>query len=132
MVEIGADGREQGLEQLWLETQSKLFGDSVDINGYGTWWSYIPHFLSTPGYVYAYAYGFLFALAIFRKYEQEGESMVEPYFDVLRAGGSRPPEELAAIVGLDLTDPGIWKSGIDALSDELDEAESLANEIGLG
>jgi oligoendopeptidase F len=58
--------------------------------------------------------------------------MVEPYFDVLRAGGSRPPEELAAIVGLDLTDPSIWKSGIDALSDELDEAEALATEIGLG
>jgi oligoendopeptidase F len=120
------------LEHKWLETQSKLFGKSVDIDGYGTWWSYIPHFLSTPGYVYAYAYGFLFALAIFRKYEQEGESMVEPYFDVLRAGGSRPPEELAAIVGLDLTDPSIWKSGIDALSDELDEAEALATEIGLG
>jgi oligoendopeptidase F len=120
------------LEELWLQTQSKLFAKSVDIDGYGTWWSYIPHFLSTPGYVYAYAYGFLFALAIFRKYEQEGESMVEPYFDVLRAGGSRPPEELAAIVGLDLTDPSIWKSGIDALSDELDEAEALATEIGLG
>ena len=120
------------LEELWLESQSKLFARSVDIDGYGTWWSYIPHFLSTPGYVYAYAYGFLFALAIFRKYEQEGESMVEPYFDVLRAGGSRPPEELAAIVGLDLTDPSIWKSGIDALSDELDEAEALATEIGLG
>ena len=120
------------LEQKWLDTQSKLFGKSVDIDGYGTWWSYIPHFLSTPGYVYAYAYGFLFALAIFRKYEQEGDSMVEPYFDVLRAGGSRPPEDLAAIVGLDLTDPGIWKSGIDALSDELDEAEALATGIGLG
>jgi oligoendopeptidase F len=130
--------REQGelaperLEELWLETQSKLFGKSVDIDGYGTWWSYIPHFLSTPGYVYAYAYGFLFALAIFRRYEQEGEAMVEPYFEVLRLGGSKPPQELAAIVGLDLTDTGIWESGIDALSEELDQAEALATEIGLG
>jgi oligoendopeptidase F len=120
------------LEELWLETQSRLFGDSVDIDGYGKWWSYIPHFLSTPGYVYAYAYGFLFALAIFRRYELEGDSMVEPYFDVLRAGGSKPPEELAQIVGLDLTDSSIWESGIDALSVELDEAEALATEIGLG
>jgi oligoendopeptidase F len=120
------------LEELWLETQSKLFGTSVDIDGYGAWWSYIPHFLSTPGYVYAYAYGFLFALAIFRRYEQEGEAMVEPYFEVLRLGGSKPPEELAAIVGLDLTDTGIWESGIDALSEELDQAEALATEIGLG
>jgi oligoendopeptidase F len=119
------------LEELWLEMQEKLFADSVDIDGYGTWWSYIPHFLSTPGYVYAYAYGFLFALAIFRRYEVEGEAMVEPYFEVLRAGGSRPPEELAHIVGLDLTDTSIWESGIDALAEELDEAEALAREIGL-
>jgi oligoendopeptidase F len=120
------------LEELWLESQHKLFADSVDIDGYGRWWSYIPHFLSTPGYVYAYAYGFLFALAIFRRYELEGEAMVEPYLEVLRAGGSKPPEELARMVGLDLTDAGIWASGIDALADELDEAEALATEIGLG
>jgi oligoendopeptidase F len=120
------------IEELWLDSQVKLFGDSVDVDGYGTWWSYVPHFLSTPGYVYAYAYGFLFALAIFRRYELEGDAMVEPYFDVLRAGGSRPPEELAKIVGLDLTDSSIWKSGIDALADELDEAEALATELGLG
>jgi oligoendopeptidase F len=120
------------LEELWLETQSTLFGESVDIDGYGTWWSYIPHFLSTPGYVYAYAYGFLFALAIFRRYELEGDSMVEPYFDVLRSGGSKPPEELAELVGLDLTDTGIWETGIDALAEELDQAEALATEIGLG
>ena len=62
----------------------------------------------------------------------EGKSMVEPYLDLLRAGGSRPPEELARMVGLDLSDPGIWASGIDALEAELDEAERLAAEIGLG
>ena len=119
-------------EDLWLETQTRMFDDAVDLDGYERWWSYIPHFISTPGYVYAYAYGFLFALAIFRRYEQDGESMVEPYLDVLRAGGSRPPEELAEIVGLDLTNPAIWHSGIDALSAQLDEAEALATEIGLG
>jgi oligoendopeptidase F len=120
------------LEELWLGTQRQMFGDSVDIDNYGSWWSYIPHFMGSPGYVYAYAYGFLFALSIFRKYELEGEAMVEPYLEVLRAGGSKPPEELAEIVGLDLTDPGIWASGIDALAVELDEAEALAADIGLG
>ena len=120
------------LQELWLETQTRMFEDSVDIDGYGTWWSYIPHFMGSPGYVYAYAYGFLFALAIFRKYELEGEAMVEPYLEVLRAGGSQPPEELARIVGLDLTDPRIWESGIDAFATELDEVEALAAEIGLG
>jgi oligoendopeptidase F len=118
-------------QELWVETQAAMFGNSVDLDGYGTWWSYIPHFIGTPGYVYAYSYGFLFALSIFRKYELEGDSMVEPYLDLLRSGGSRPPEELAQMVGLDLTNPAIWESGIDALAVQLDEAEALASDIGL-
>jgi oligoendopeptidase F len=127
--------REQGelspemLGEFWLEAQTTLFGDSVGVDGYTPWWSYIPHFTGAPGYVYAYAYGYLFALAIYRRYQVEGESMVEPYLDLLRSGGSRSPEELARMVGLDLADPSIWASGIDALAAELDEAEQLANEI---
>jgi oligoendopeptidase F len=130
--------REQGelaverLGELWLEAQTSLFGDSVGVDGYTPWWSYIPHFTGVPGYVYAYAYGYLFALAIYRRYQAEGDAIVEPYLDLLRAGGSRAPEELARMVGLDLSDPAIWASGIDALSAELDEAEQLATEIGLG
>ena len=120
------------LSELWIECQSALFGDSVSVEDYDTWWSYIPHFMGTPGYVYAYAYGYLFALAIFRSYQREGDSMVAPYLDLLRAGGSKSPEELARMVGLDLTDPSIWASGIDAIADDLDEAEALAVEIGLG
>jgi oligoendopeptidase F len=117
--------------ELWLGAQNALFGDSVSTEAYTPWWSYIPHFTGTPGYVYAYAYGYLFSLAIYRRYVKEGESMIEPYLDLLRAGGSRSPEELAQLVGLDLTDPAIWASGIDALSEEMDEAERLAVEIGL-
>ena len=118
-------------EELWLASQTAMFADSVDIDGYGTWWSYIPHFIGTPGYVYAYAYGFLFALSIFRKYELEGDSMVEPYLDLLRAGGSKPPQALAEMVGLDLADPSFWDAGIDAFASELDEAEALAADVGL-
>jgi oligoendopeptidase F len=118
-------------EEIWIETQVAMFADSVDVEGYATWWSYIPHFIGTPGYVYAYTYGFLFALSIFRKYELEGDSMVEPYLDLLRTGGSKPPQELAEMVGLDLADPAIWGAGIDALSAELEEAEALASELGL-
>jgi oligoendopeptidase F len=117
--------------ELWLEQQAALFADSVDIDDYTPWWSYIPHFTGVPGYVYAYAYGYLFSLAIYRRYEQEGDAMVEPYLDLLRAGGSRTPEELAALVGLDLSDPAIWAAGIEALAVDLDEAESLAASIGL-
>ncbi len=118
--------------ELWLECQTRLFADSVDTAGYANWWSYVNHFAGVPGYVYAYAYGYLFALSIFRAYEREGDALVEPYLELLRAGGSKSPEELGRIVGLDLADPAIWASGIDALADELDEAERLANEIGLG
>ena len=130
--------REQGelssdrLNELWVECQSALFGDSVGVEGYDTWWSYVPHFTNSPGYVYAYAYGYLFALSIFRSYQREGDAMVAPYLDLLRAGGSKAPEDLARMVGLDLTDPQIWAAGIEAISDDLDEAEALATEIGLG
>ena len=117
--------------ELWLECQAELFGDAVGLEGYTPWWSYIPHFTGAPGYVYAYAFGYLFSLAIYRRYVLEGNSMVEPYLDLLRAGGSRSPEELARIVGLDLTDPSIWASGLDALGEELDEAERLADELEL-
>jgi oligoendopeptidase F len=127
----GGELAPEKFEELWLDTQTTMFADSVDIEGYGTWWSYIPHFIGTPGYVYAYSYGFLFALSIFRKYELEGDAMVEPYLDLLRAGGSKPPQELAEMVGLDLTDPKIWDAGIDALAAELDEAEALAADVGL-
>jgi oligoendopeptidase F len=117
--------------ELWLEVQTRLFGDSVGVEGYDTWWSYIPHFTGSPGYVYAYAYGYLFSLAIFRRYELEGDAMVEPYLELLRLGGSRSPAELAQVVGLDLDDPRIWASGIEALDEQLDEAERLAGELGL-
>jgi oligoendopeptidase F len=117
--------------ELWLDSQSALLGDSVGLDGYMPWWSYVTHFTGAPGYVYAYAFGYLFSLAIYRRYVLEGEAMVEPYLDLLRAGGSRSPNELAKLVGLDLTDPSIWAGGIDALGEELDEAERLADELGL-
>jgi oligoendopeptidase F len=117
--------------ELWLEQQTALFGDSVSTEGYAPWWSYVTHFTGVPGYVYAYSYGFLFSLAIYRRYQQEGDAMVQPYLELLRAGGSRSPEELATIVGLDLSDPAIWAAGIDALAVDLDEAERLAGELGL-
>ncbi len=120
------------ISELWLECQTSLFGDSVGVDGYDAWWSYVPHFMNTPGYVYAYAYGYLFALAIFRSYRREGDAIVAPYLDLLRAGGSKAPEELGRMVGLDLTDPSIWASGIEAIADDLDEAEALAAELGLG
>ena len=115
----------------WLDTQRDLLGDSVDVtDDYGTWWSYVPHFIDAPGYVYAYAYGNLLALSVYRRYEEEGEGFVDAYLDLLRAGGSAPPEELGEIVGVDLTDPGFWNAGLDLIERRLDEAEAIAAEAG--
>lgn len=111
--------------ELWIESQQPALGD-VDLTGYETWWSYVPHYVVSPGYVYAYAYGYLFSLAIFRKWEREGEALVGPYLDLLRAGGSQAPDELAGIVGVDVTDPAIWADGLEAVDELLGEAEALA------
>ncbi len=116
--------------ELWLESQSELFGDSVEITeGYRMWWSYIPHFINTPGYVYAYAYGQLLALSVYSRYQEVGEEFVPRYLELLSAGGSRSPEELAAIVGIDLADPGFWDSGLALVEQQLTDAEALAERI---
>jgi oligoendopeptidase F len=112
---------------LWVQSQAELFGDSVEITeGYRMWWSYVPHFINTPGYVYAYAYGQLLALSIYGRYRQEGEEFVPRYLELLAAGGSRSPEELTAIVGIDLGDPGFWDAGLSLVEEQLAEAEQLA------
>jgi oligoendopeptidase F len=115
------------ISELWVESQTELFGDSVEItDGYRMWWSYIPHFINTPGYVYAYAYGLLLALSVYSRYLEEGESFVPRYLELLAAGGSRSPEQLAEIVGIDLEDPGFWDSGLSLVENQLAEAEALA------
>lgn len=135
--EIHTARREQGelpVEQfgaLWEKTQEELFGDAVEVTeGYKTWWSYIPHFVNTPGYVYAYAYGQLLALSVYRRYEQEGASFVPDYLKMLAAGGSLAPEELGRLVGLDLTDPGFWDAGLALVEEQLVKAEQAAAEAG--
>jgi oligoendopeptidase F len=117
--------------ELWLETQADLLGDSVELDeDYGVWWSYVWHFVDVPGYVYAYAYGHLLALSVYRRFEQEGEAFVPSYLDLLRAGGSRAPEELASIVGVDLGDPGFWSAGLDLVERQLVAAEGEAAAAG--
>jgi oligoendopeptidase F len=116
--------------ELWTQSQEELLGDAVEVtDNYKTWWSYVPHFIGTPGYVYAYAYGQLLALSVYGKYLEEGESFVPKYLEMLAAGGSRSPEELAAIAGLDLTDPGFWRSGLDLVRGQLEQAEAAAEEV---
>jgi oligoendopeptidase F len=115
---------------LWVQSQEELLGDAVEVtDGYKTWWSYVPHFIGTPGYVYAYAYGQLLALSVYGRYLAEGASFVPKYIELLSAGGSRSPEELAAIADLDLTDPGFWRAGLDLVKNQLELAEAAAEEV---
>ncbi len=116
--------------ELWLETQGELLGDSVELTGgYVRWWSYIPHFIHTPGYVYAYAYGQLLALSVYERYLEEGEDFVPRYLELLAAGGSRSPEELGRIVDVDLADPGFWDSGLALVERQLEAAEEAAHAV---
>ena len=114
------------INAMWTESQAEMFGDSVEmLDGYRMWWSYVPHFINTPGYVYAYAYGQLLALSVYSRYLSQGPSFAPAYLEMLAAGGSRSPEELGRIVGIDLADPGFWDSGIDLIEQQLRDAEEL-------
>jgi oligoendopeptidase F len=113
--------------ELWFESQEEMLGDSVEItDGYRSWWSYIPHFIGSPGYVYAYAYGQLLALSVYERYEQRGAEFVPQYLELLAAGGSKSPEELGKIVDVDLADPGFWEAGLDLVERQLQQAEAAA------
>jgi oligoendopeptidase F len=116
---------------LWLTTQRAMFGDSVTMtDDYAIWWSYIPHFLHTPGYVYAYSFGELLVLALFARYQQEGASFAPKYLEVLSAGGSDWPHVILSSLGVDLTDPGFWKLGLNEIDALVTQAETLASQIG--
>ncbi len=116
--------------ELWLETQRDMFGESVIITEeYGSWWSYVPHFLHTPGYVYAYSFGELLVLALYRIYQEQGESFVPKYIDLLAAGDSDYPDRLLAQVGVDINDPRFWQKGIDVIAEWVAQAESLARKL---
>jgi oligoendopeptidase F len=134
---VHTERREQGelsvarFGELWADSQSELLGDSVELtDGYRSWWSYIPHFIGSPGYVYAYAYGQLLALSVYERYEQTGAELVPRYLELLAAGGSRSPQELGEIVGIDLADPGFWDAGLDLVERQLREAEDAAQASG--
>jgi oligoendopeptidase F len=113
--------------ELWAGTQEELFGDAVEVTeGYRSWWSYVPHFVNSPGYVYAYAYGQLLALSVYRRYRDEGAAFVPDYLRLLSAGGSMAPEQLGRIVGIDLADPGFWDAGLLLVEEQLSAAEQAA------
>ncbi|MHB1660236.1 MAG: M3 family metallopeptidase, partial [Acidithiobacillus sp.] len=115
------------LAELWMQTQTEQFADSIQFSpGYRWWWSYIPHFIGSPGYVYAYAFGELLTLALIQRYRAAPADFVPGYTAMLKLGGSKAPAEVVATTGIDLEDPKIWSRALDYMSGMVDEAEKLA------
>ena len=119
------------VNDLWLAANRPMFGDSVHLSeDYGWWWLYIPHFVHSPFYCYAYAFGELLVLALLRRYDEEGPAFVPRYVALLAAGGSdAPPHLLRDKVGLDITDPAFWDGGLALLEDLVAQAENLADSL---
>ncbi len=110
-----------------METQNDMFKGSVTLGEhYRHWWSYIPHFLHSPGYVYAYAFGELLVFALYARYQQVGESFAEDYIGLLESGGSDWPHVLVGKLGVDLTDLSFWEKGMLEIEKLIEQAEALS------
>ncbi|MCH8486315.1 MAG: M3 family oligoendopeptidase [Candidatus Cyclonatronum sp.] len=120
----------QQFSELWMETQTALYGESVKLSDdYGLWWCYIPHFLHSPGYVYAYAFGELLVLSLYEQYRSTPQGFADRYMELLSAGGSESPEVLTARMGVDINDKAFWQAGVALIGKLIDEAEALAAEV---
>jgi oligoendopeptidase F len=118
------------INELWLEANEPMFGSSVKLTeDYGWWWMYIPHFIHSPFYCYAYSFGELLVLALYNKYLKEGDAFVPRYIELLSSGGSDAPEKLLARVGVDISDPNFWQGGLDLLREMVEEAVELADKV---
>jgi len=112
--------------QFWLEVQAESLGDAIRLReGYETFWAYIPHFIHSPFYVYAYAFGDCLVNSLYAVYRNAERGFQEKYFDMLRAGGTKHHSELLAPFGLDATDPSFWDQGLSVIGTLIDELETL-------
>jgi len=129
--------REQGelsaetINRFWLEENRWMFGDSVEMTEeYGTWWSYVLHFVHYPFYTYAYSFGELMVLSLYEQYQKEGETFVPKYIEMLTAGGSDYPKNQMAKLGMNIQDPAFWQNGMDLIGRMVKQAEEEAKKLG--
>lgn len=112
--------------ELWMSVQGESLGPAIKLNeGYETFWTYIPHFIHSPFYVYAYAFGDCLVNSLFAVYEDAETGFQEKYFELLKAGGTKHHSELLAPFGLSATDPDFWKKGLSVIERIIDELEEL-------
>ncbi|MEQ3670310.1 MAG: M3 family oligoendopeptidase [Pseudophaeobacter sp.] len=114
------------INALWMSVQAGSLGEAFDfMEGYETFWCYVPHFVHSPFYVYAYAFGDGLVNALYSVYAEGGEGFEDKYFDMLKAGGSKHHKELLAPFGLDASDPKFWDKGLSMISGMIDELEAM-------
>lgn len=121
----------EDFDRIWLEENQKMFGKSVELTqNYARWWSYIPHFIHSPFYCYAYSYGQLLVLALFGLYKnsEDKEKFIATYIDFLSAGGSASPRDLILKFGFDVNKAEFWDIGISEVKSLLKEFEKLLND----
>jgi oligoendopeptidase F len=116
----------EDINALWMSVQAESLGPVFEfMPGYETFWAYIPHFVHSPFYVYAYAFGDGLVNALYAVYEEGGEGFQEKYFDMLKAGGSKHHKDLLAPFGLDASDPAFWDKGLGMIEGFIDQLEAL-------
>ena len=112
--------------EIWLDVQRESLGPAIAFDDdYRAYWSYIPHFIHTPFYVYAYAFGDCLVNSLYAVYQNAAPGFAEKYLDMLSAGGTRRHRELLAPFGLDASDPAFWKKGLSVISAFIDELEKM-------
>ncbi|MEW2917140.1 M3 family oligoendopeptidase [Ruegeria sp. ANG10] len=114
------------INALWMSVQAESLGPAFEfMDGYETFWAYIPHFVHSPFYVYAYAFGDGLVNALYSVYASGSDGFEDKYFEMLRAGGSKHHKELLAPFGLDASDPKFWDKGLSMISGFIDELEAM-------
>ncbi|MCB1519466.1 MAG: M3 family oligoendopeptidase [Hyphomicrobiaceae bacterium] len=122
----GGELTSERLGEIWLEVQAESLGPAIDFKpGYEVFWTYIPHFIHSPFYVYAYAFGDCLVNSLYGLYREAHPGFVAKYFDMLKAGGSKHHSELLAPFGLDARDPEFWNKGLKVLEGMIDELERM-------
>jgi oligoendopeptidase F len=117
--------------ELWLSVQTESLGPAIKISeGYESWWTYIPHFIHSPFYVYAYAFGDCLVNSLYAVYQNAAPGFQDKYFELLKAGGTKHHSELLKPFGLDATDPTFWSKGLSMIEGLIDELDALDKELG--
>jgi oligoendopeptidase F len=112
--------------EFWLEVQAESLGPAIRLReGYEVFWTYVPHFIHSPFYVYAYAFGDCLVNSLYAVYQQAERGFQEKYFEMLKAGGTKHHKELLAPFGLDASDPAFWQRGLAVIGSLIDELEAM-------